>query len=345
LLKILFRNFLTVLLFLFFVGCQNTPTTPQWFENRNLAIKEHQIVGYGVGNSQEEAKSKSLQDIASQIKVKVSSDFNKEASISKDGLDSQMSYKSSQSIEEDLEFVKVFKSEKIGEKFFVASKYSLLSRVDRFVSEINSLNCSAFKNSFLKQTSVAQKILESKKCEVNFSLTKDIQNKVALKSENKIISLGSNEIKELFFNSKSSDFYISLNPDKQSFKNEEEFLISVKPDKKGFLSLFVIDEQGKIFTLINNLLVKKTSMITYPPNGLFKYYSYIPKDVKKDSIQDLYIAVVSEEKLNKSFKNIGSETDNSQVEAEFIDFIQIFDEANVLQKNISFTSQILKTYR
>lgn len=124
----------------------------------------------------------------------------------------------------------------------------------------------------------------------------------------KSILLNEKDIKLLFFETSFPSIMILSN--KKNLANEAYFHIQTRINKEGYLSLFNIDEEGKVITLYSNKLHTKGKYI-FPDLDLYDgLQAKVPSNANQSV--EFYIAVLCEEVNDFAiFDNVSDKTYNT----------------------------------
>ena len=258
--------------------------TPPWFELQNLPKDLFEIVGYGAGASLKEAKEDALRDIASQIKVQLTSSLTIGTNIDGDKLKKQIDHQIQTRTDAQLKNAKVIKSDRVGKEFFVAVR----SR------HIPDLPCETKQNPYLEKTLLIERLNSLTKCPYDFELLRK-NGRWHLIYHTLSEPLAPKHFDELLVNSRSDD--LLMLSDKSHYAEDDLITLEITSKKTGHLSLFVVYEDGKVGILADGAIIFKNQPYRFPePDSGLELVAGLTET--REPTKDLYVAVVTESPLN-----------------------------------------------
>ena len=297
--------------------------TPLWFGNLEKT-KPYLYIGYGVANSLPQAKREALNDISSQIFVKIDSSFKDEIE-DKDGVVTTLSKSSSQQKSNStLNDYKLLKMEFQDGKYFIAIEYENIPSLDKFIGKIKDAKTEK-QNSYLKNSLVAKNLKKSLKVNIDFKLHR--QDKKWFIQYNSILQpLDTKDFLKFFTYIKNPLLEIKLDKKQNILYDGDEFFFKVKSLKKGFISIITVYEDGTVATLVKNIAVEKGSLENIPD----KDFETIPEaGILEEGVEsiDLYILLYSQKKLRfDSFTDADDEVITEEKYKNFDELIEFIDD-------------------
>lgn len=283
------------LFFLYVIPLFSTP--PQWYISQSIEYKNYEIIGYGEGNTLEEAKQIAKSDIAKSIQTKISSNIEIIKYISNNSYSKNVSKKLKEETNVMLSNLETVKTNYYDNKYYIAIKYIHLpfaKKVRILLNDINNLQKD--ENEYLNRTT----LLNELKNEFGFYPKVELmENKLII--NNKSFNLSKKEFIKLFAKIESDAIKVYV---KENLENQEFYFIDININKKGFFSLFQIYENGETVLLISNKKVFKNNKIVFPnPNEYDGLQAIVPNEQLKT--KDLLFAVLCKDKKDFSlFDNI-----------------------------------------
>ena len=297
-------RFILALISLLFVfeACQEQPNvnqkvqeSPSWYlePSKNSTV----IYGYATSSSLDNAKLNAREDIAKSIKVKIQSSFSlvsksKETSLSNEVLTQDTQHSISEYTDMILTDVKLKKSVKINDKWFVKMSYTNLPIVQQIKKRFYGVELERMnKDNLLANTNFSKRL----KKEFGYIPKYTIFYKngiffLNIKRDNFILLNA--KIKQFFFvkNNKNIEFKIS----KKQLKIGDYFNFTINHKNDNFISLIQVDELGKIIVHFDNLQTKK---LVYPNPKIYEGLQAGILNNKNEAIE-MYLAVSCKEKNN-----------------------------------------------
>jgi len=309
-----------VLLFSFIISLL---ATPLWFGNLEKT-KPYLYIGYGVANSLPQAKREALNDISTQISVKIDASFKDEIE-DKDGVVTTLSKSSSQQKSNStLNDYKLLKMEFQDGKYFIAIEYENIPSLDKFAHKIKRAKTEK-QNSYIKNSLVAKNLKNSLKVNIDFKLHRQ-DKKWFIQYKSILQPLDKKDFMK-FFSSISNPFLeINTNKKRNILYDGDKFYFKVKSSKKGFISILTVYEDGTVATLVRNIAVEKGSKENIPD----KDFERIPEaGILQEGVEsiDLYILLYSQKKLRfDSFADADDEVITEEKYKNFDELIEFIDD-------------------
>lgn len=317
---------------------------PDWFVKKNIEAEEHEVIGYGVGKTLEEAIDGAKKDIAlfeSRPTVRI---LNR----SKEGKNT--------SIQWSIQWVKVdivvtdtetIKQEPREGEWYVAVKCDNQPFEKKFAKKMRQPCGNEKQNRYLQQTPLVKAINKELKCEPDLRILR--KNNVWYMSYNKLILPLTNDYKKLYFSSNlehlkkilipsntTTDFkrlFVSTSSDTVIIKplqdeilegSELNFIASAKRD--GYISLIGVYENGEVFVVSANQQINPNKELIIPdPSNDHEIVSRLLTPRKLTS--DLYIALYSKNIIDLSrIQQGGGKIEKDEEHFNFGELLNILDE-------------------
>ena len=224
----------------------------------------------------------------------------------------------------DLKNMKItpIKSEKLATKYFVA------------VSSMNTpnLKCTRPQNKLIGQSSLVKNANRVTSCDYPYVL--EYMNKnwyIKYANTQHILSPKSFDT---FFNTIKNKNII-LSSAQREYQEGEGFHLNFNIKKDGYLTLFNIYEDGRVGLIMENEFRKKKSMFSFPSLKSNQEF-YAALNSENRDAKDMYVAILSEKKLNLSQFKLQKIENVNQDEYKFNQVIEL------CQKH-TFTTLVLRT--
>jgi len=254
--------------------------TPKWFYSLDNN-KSNYYIGYGEGKNIKEAKMNALNDISSQIEIKIKSEFESNINNYKKNISQKLNL----STNANLTDYKVLKVENKDNKYYVAIGYENIPNIDKFIKKLPK-NTKISQNYFLNNTYLGKYIKEKTGKFIKFHIfNKD--NKWYIGYNNKIQILDKNMFNKLYI----SMGEIKTNHKYNIFHNDDIIKVYIKAPFDGYVTLFDVDSKGSVYILLSQKLKKGWNEIK---NEDFELQAYTDK--KEDF--EMYVAVFMKNREN-----------------------------------------------
>jgi len=276
----------TFLIILFFI---NLYALPSWYYN--LKSKNQNIyIGYGSGISEKEAKTEALSDIASAIKTKIESKFEKDASLDTT-YHKNIKLKQKQITSAILSDYKIIKLEFIDGKYYVAIEYENIPAIDKFIKKAKFNKSIKNPKGYIYQTPLSKEIFAKLKKKIKLEIFyKD--NNWHLKSEDAVVALDEKNFLKLFKTVQNSNLILTIS--KSPLFENDLFYFKVKSTQDGFITLFDVYENGESVILFKNIKVNKNKTIIIPSKNA--KFDLIAGVLEGNKSYDLFVVVFSKTK-------------------------------------------------
>ncbi len=321
-------RFKNIYLAIFLIGCsENNISTssinstqnikyPVWYGN--LEKHSDEIIGYGNGENEREARDSAIRDISEQIHIKIKTTNHKIQKFNKNDTNSTVEIfeiNSRQNSSADLKNLEIVKRSDNGK--FIAIKYRKISFEELFLEKLNKLNYKNHENIFINNTKLG--ILAKSK---NINLPK-----LYFFTSNNETFIRGDEVSEILPNFKNLFFKLNNQNIKifipETIKELESFDIKLDINISGFLTLLNINEQGEVFEIISNYFIKN-SQKNISVNKILEQELYGVIDNNQNFEESLFIAILSKTNLENKFNEIRNEKVKYS-KIEFQNFLKLFD--------------------
>lgn len=321
---------------------------PQWMYH--LTSSKNKIIGYGEGSSMREAISNAHSDIASSIRVKVNEVYTKEEMLKNSSYTQNINTVSEEEVNIELLGLSTLKSEKIGERFYVALEFDTRSLRNKIMTSIDrgkKLKLISSNNPY-RYTIFARELRDM------FAYLKGIPDygviftngRYKLILDNLEFDVMQEDIEKFFIQYHGDivkiDLLVLTDQGYKLLKRLKEgtpFYLNIKSSQKGYLSLFSIDEEGKVSVMLENQHVVANQTKVAP--DLEKYDGFRTEILNdhKNSILESYVAVLCKRERDYTrFKIIKDEVNKNR-------FSKRFPSLYTEIESCEFSSQILQTNR
>ena len=178
------------------------------------------------------------------------------------------------------------KSEKLGKNYFIA-----ISMID-----MPNLICSEPQNKLISYSRLIKEANKLTSCDYPYQLS-HINNRWNLQYANSYFVLNKNDF-DSFFNTIDNPT-ITLTSKQSEYQEGEGFHLDFNIQKSGHLTLFNIYEDGRVGLIIENRVVQKRDDFSFPSlESKQEFYAVL--NTKGKDAKDMYIAILSDAKLNLS---------------------------------------------
>lgn len=288
----------------------------------HLQVEDYEIIGYGDGDTREEASAKARDEIARSIQIQVNRETLYETKLNNDVLSQKKEVVSKQKSDVVLTELETIKQEQKDKKWYVAMKYENLPIEKKFARRLQ--HCANEKqNRYLRQTQLIKDINRELKCSPNIRVVRN--NGIwYLTSDKVVLPLTNREFDKLLNNSASDVMNFQPSGDVLMEGSVLTFTISAKQD--GFVSLLDVYENGEVFIISPNQPIKANKKLALPdPAGVQELVCGLITPGKQAS--DLYVAVYSKNKIDLSrIQQVGKKVEKDEEHFKFDELLGILDE-------------------
>lgn len=276
------------------VGCSSNsgyepqPKAPNWFVAETLIARPNEYLGYGLGATQNEAKSVALKQIAYALQSRVKTSESNSILL-KNGM-TEEAYESLISVVSNVKLSNVMKKkvELLGGQYYVVYSYVNLPLSQKIKAVLSgSSRCTAIRNPYLSQTPLFKELMSELSCLPEISINQR-HNQFYLYAEQQSFVLAGEDEMKLFATVKSPKVDLKLSRD--FIASGHFYHIKTELVAPGYFSLVQQYSDGTTQLLIDNMQVKAHQAITYPNlddfNGLEAY------NITEKPIQDLTLAML-----------------------------------------------------
>ena len=309
-------------LLIILVSCTHLTVLPDWFGK--LPHNDYEIIGYGIGNSVEEATARANKDIALYIRTHISSESFFEETLT----DEEYSRKAKVILQEHthvvLSEVVTIKQEHAGGIWYVAVRYENLPFEEKIAKRLRLSECiKESQNRYLSRTPLIRSINKELNCELDFKLTRN--HGVWYISYDKVmVPLNRKNFERLFISYES--YGISLIPSKTELVAADIFSFAFQSSQSGFASLLNICEDGEVFIISANQPIKANKETTIPdPSGEMELFAGLPHEGRPT--YDLYTLIISNNKIDLSrIQQAGNKVEKGARHFKFDEVLSLMDE-------------------
>ena len=310
--KLIIKKGILLFLIVLMSGCSLTtnekstnPNIPIWFSNRTLLKDSAEFIGYGQGNSIEQAMAGAKTDLALSISAKVN--YIIEENIQTDGKKSSTQVLIRSRIESNLQLsgIKLIKTQTINNITYSAYIYSNLPVVSKIINAKIDVKCTATTNPYLKHTMLFQSIkqqlfMNGQGCEPQVEVTYKNNTWYLLitstKNTTHMYPLGEYDLSRLFAKVKNDT--VELKASSTSLQEGDFYHFTMQTKERGYLSLIYISGDGQILLLINNQAQTAGNKLVYP--NLKFYDGLVAESNKQRYSQDVAILALCKNQIDLS---------------------------------------------
>ncbi|WP_418641490.1 LPP20 family lipoprotein [Vibrio chaetopteri] len=281
-------SIVSVILAMWLVGCQTT--IPNWYQQREYTNTNHTLIGYGIGNSQLEARESAISEIASAL----STQFSQQSQTVVEENNGETSYISRVEYQlnthTNLHGLTLLNQANSGNKYYVVYQFDKRTTATRMVA--NGYHC-AEDSSYLYRTAVFQKLEDELGCVPQAKLIFH-NNYWALKSNDYYYPLEGNSIAALF--SEQANPYIKASAVPHRLVGNAPYSIHVSTHQAGYLSLFTLSDNGELQDAHLNLKVNDGFKSRYPDPARYEGLRIaIPEG--SDRVKEMIIATLCDQPI------------------------------------------------
>ena len=306
---------------------------PDWFINRDLKPKTHYIyIGYGLGDTLQEAKLAAREDIASQLSVSVDSTMELKEVLIGDNFTHSFKNSTQQQTRAQLRDLILLKSEKHEGSFFVVLEYQHLSFDQEFSNKIKVDNCeNQVQHPYLLHSPLFKELNSKLPCHLNIELVRK-NHLWMLSYKNALVQLPDNKFFELY-SALQSDSLLVTSPSNRILEGKN-FALTMKSEVNGYVSLFNVYADGMVSLLQENIPVKENIKRIFPNKNDEIVFEAGLLEKGRESIE-LYIGIYSKTLQNYT---LFKEADNSiihknELQYQFGNLLQLMKQQNKVAMN------------
>ena len=325
-----------LILMFFLLSCssanqRNISYIPGWYSDHSQ-IKDYEIVGFGKGKTENEAKNLALEEIARTIRTEIRSEVRvqtKASGDSNDGTISQTEFHSELKAKSDvlLSNVRLWRKEFQEGNWFIALKYENLTLAQKLKISSKGTICADLdkskNNNYLNKTPLLDNIDEEIGCKPSLRLIRR-DGIWQILHQQKFIPLSPAEFEKLFV--ELNNPRLDVRPSSTELKEGNLFSFEISCFKDGYLSFFTAYENGQVFGLVQNQEVKGNIKTTIPdPDGTLELMAGLLK--KGKMTKELFVAIWSPERLSVSrFVKLGQEIEEEELLYKFDELLALVNE-------------------
>ncbi len=301
--------------------------TPEWFFKIKPKHK-NELIGYGVAKTLSEAKKRAISDVTQKLYVSVKSSTELSVSDHNGDISKSSSTFLSTSSNATLSGIEFIEYDYSDGKWYVASSYDNSSIEVQLKKLLKKDIVNEKQNSYLEKTSLIKKINSF----IGYTLDYSVIRKDGLWQLNYsdiYLPLNQDDFYDLFVNSNSNKIKITAN--KKRYNVNDMIYFKISKNKKGYVSVLYVEHNGKVGVLLANKKTNKS--FTFPDLNSKDIFNVV--NPYKKTVQELYIAIYSNKKINlNKFEDVSQNTlDESNYN---------FDKLIFKLKSYDFSSYIIK---
>lgn len=295
---------------------------PLWYHTQNETKPNHYL-GFGEGASEAEAKQNALNDIASQISVKIENELIQNKTHSNGGFEKNIQMKSIQKTSANLSDYKVLDFAQERGRFYFKIGYENISNIDKLARKLrnkkdeNVTLAPPKSQKFLQQSLMAKSLKEAVGTEVELQIFRR-NNAWSLVSNNFVHNISDEEFASFFYAVSNPQISVRTNKKDNILYDGDEFHFLVESSEDGFASIASVYEDGTVVILLKNSKIAKNVLtklpqkedvlepvagLLHPKQDTFEmqFVIFSDKKLQFDNFADAYIDTTNQEK----YKNFG----------------------------------------
>jgi len=271
--------------------------SPAWLYNIDYD-KKHDIVGYGISENLREAKKNAIADITNTLHVSVDSSLEMLNKDDNGNLSQSTATHLKTNSKAVLSGVKYIKVENLDGLWYVAAKYDN-SSIDVKLKKLLPVTLkNEVQNEYLRNTPLVINLNREFGVSLNYQIIRK-DNLWQLKYKDILLPINMKNFYQLFSN--QSTVELSIKPNQNIYKENDNMFFYVKHKSKGYISILYVEHNGKVGVLLANKKSKKS--FTFP--DIKKEDSYKIVNPYDKTIKELYVVLYSKTPINlHKFENI-----------------------------------------
>lgn len=294
---------------------------PLWFGR--LSHSQNEVIGYGMGDSYEQAMTNAKKEIAQTIMTHITSESKFEQKLINNDYKQNINISIQETTDVVLDSIQRIKQENKDGVWYIALKYENLHFEKKFANklDIHSLHPEN-QNRYLKHTPLIKSLNEEVGFQLNYKVIRKSGNWY-LRYKDKIALLNSSDFEKLFINYPSN--YISLSSSKTELIEGDVFSFTINSSIDGYLSLLNVCETGEVYIIENNRRIRAGEKVTIPDqSGDMELFAAVLQNGKPT--YDLYLALNSPKKINLGRISHANDTlDQWEKNHKFEEIIDLLD--------------------
>ncbi|RLA71265.1 MAG: hypothetical protein DRG24_05695, partial [Epsilonproteobacteria bacterium] len=312
-----FKYSLLFILLIILVGCVNTTSVvtkqvniPVWY--LNILEQQHEIIGYGSGNSLEVAKTVARNEIAKSLVVYIQSEFTVDVKVTEKTLTRHSESHITEYTNIVLTDAKVLRSKQVDHTFYVALSYENLPLGQKIKKIFSATTLPKMKQHSLYQNAFFSTTLQSL---FGYKPAYELFFKNGLyylHMEHETFVLKESELRLFFFEKQSE--HVSIKVSSKQLKTNDFFHFNIAANEAGYLSLLQVDEEGRVIVHMDNLEFKANEKVIYPD---LKFYDGLQAGIvnSAEQISEQYMALLCKKRIDFSLFEHASQSFNKNSEA------------------------------
>ncbi len=294
--------------------------SPDWLYKLEYD-KKCEIIGYGINATLANAKQSAISDIAQSIQVRIDSSADISTSDNNGDIKNNSSINLKTNSQATLNGVQFIKVEHENGLWYVAAKYDNSSIEIKLKKLLPRSLKDEPQNNYLKNTPLIRKLNTYIGKKLNYEIVRK-DNLWQLQYKDILLPLNRKNFYNLFSN--QSNQQLSITPNQNIYKENEEMFFNIKHKKSGYFSILYVEHTGKVGVLLANY--KSNKSFIYPDiksENVFKIANPYGKP-----IQELYVVINSKTPISlDKFENIS----DTLLDESNYNFSQLISQLNSLE--------------
>lgn len=313
-----------------------TSAIPFWFTSRLYKAGPDRTIGYGSAKNLRQAQLNAAEEIALQLGGRIKVNTSQTTKLNNKKLDQNFAQDIKLISDHDVGNIRLLNNQRIKNTWYVVAevgddRHFSLKMIDK-IRALNKACASAQQSHYLSSVVSIQAINTALGCTPAIQLTH--RNNSWVLSTPQIEQIITDvEFKELIKPVTSAELSISSN--KTTVYENDSYSLQLHSAHSGYLSCFIIYEDGHVALLFDNLAISPNQSIEFPDkdSGLELVAELSRRGVKTT---DLYLAVLT--KSPQQFTEFEEMTDTIQSSNDNINFGKLIDRINA-----PFSSTLIHT--
>ncbi|MDH5394231.1 MAG: LPP20 family lipoprotein [Gammaproteobacteria bacterium] len=278
-----------------------TTAIPYWFESRVYKAGPDQKIGYGSASNLRKAQLNAAEEIALQMGGKIKVDTTKTTKLSNSTLEKSFSQDIQLVSEHEIGNIRLINIKRIKNIWYVAAevgdkRHFSLKLTDHLKKSGDACSSSSQSN-YLKNMAAIKPINQALNCTPALRLSRSNNGRWHLSAKKIKQALTGAEFKELLTPVQSHG--LSISSKKSTVYESDSYTLDILSESKGYISLFIVYEDGHVALLFDNMPIQANQAIEFPDkdSGL-ELVAELPKRGIKTT--DLYLALLTDSPQNYS---------------------------------------------
>ena len=289
---------------------------PAWFVDQDIKPQEsYGYIGYGEGESIQQAKLSARNDIAAQLLVVIDSKMVVKKELSEGEFSTSAQQYSRQQTFAKLSDLSMIESVYSAGKYFVAMEYQHLSFAQSFSRKIDLTTCTnEEQHPYLSETPLFKSLNKKIGCKLNLQLIR--KNKAwALEHNETLAQVYSSELSQMYVNAEVG--VLSIKPSSNRLIEGALFDFSLAAKENGYVTLFNVYSDGVVSLLQENISVSAGVERAFPTEKDELVFEAALMEKGKESL-DMYVGLFSPTKKNyPQFHEAGESLQQGESQYQF----------------------------